>query len=187
MIRYLKGQVLDSEERTIILLVNGIGYQVWVPKSVLVELGKTIELYIHSHIREDAFTLYGFQKKEELQFFELLLTVNGVGPKSAMDVCCEPVEKIQNAIFTGNLATLTAISGIGKKSAERMILELKGKITPKDIGSISKTSAAFDENIDVISALENLGYKRNHIQKVLAELEGEHNTEALIRIFLQRA
>lgn len=186
MIRYLKGTILDHDDRTIIMEVNGVGYQVWVPKSVFLEQGKAAELYIHSHIREDAFTLYGFRKKEELQFFELLLTVNGVGPKSAMDICCEPIDKIQNAIFTGNLAVLTAIPGIGKKSAERIVLELKSKITPKDISTLSAAEAA-NVHPDVLSALENLGYKRNHIQKVLAEVDGEQNTEALIRIFLQRA
>lgn len=186
MIRYLKGQILDHDERTIILLVNGVGYHVWVPKSVLDEGKKEVELYIHSHVREDAFTLYGFRTKNELSFFELLLTINGIGPKSAMDICCEPVEKIQNAIFSGNLAALTNIPGIGKKIAERMVLELKGKITPTDLNA-TLTHSSSEVDPDVISALENLGYKRNHIQKVLAEVEGEMDTEALIRVFLQRA
>jgi len=186
MIRYLKGQILDHDERTIILLVNSVGYHVWVPKSVLDEGKNDIELYIHSHVREDAFTLYGFRTKNELSFFELLLTINGIGPKSAMDICCEPVEKIQNAIFSGNLAALTGIPGIGKKIAERMVLELKGKITPTDLNE-SVRAQTTEVDSDVISALENLGYKRNHIQRVLAEVEGEMDTETLIRVFLQRA
>ncbi|MFA6024543.1 MAG: Holliday junction branch migration protein RuvA [Candidatus Gracilibacteria bacterium] len=187
MIRYLKGQVFDHDERTIILLVNGVGYHIWVPKSVLDEGKDEVELFIHSHIREDAFTLYGFRTKNELSFFELLLTINGIGPKSAMDICCEPVEKIQNAIFSGNLAALTGIPGIGKKIAERMVLELKGKITPTDLNAAVNSTPSTEVHPDVISALENLGYKRHHIQKVLSEIKEDLDTEALIRVFLQRA
>lgn len=186
MIRYLKGQVFDHDESNIILLVNGVGYHVRVPQSVLEEGKKELELYIHTHVREDAFTLFGFRTKQELAFFELLLTINGIGPKSAMDICCEPVDKIQNAIFSGNLATLTSISGIGKKIAERMVLELKGKITPTDLNAAVNTHVSSEVHPDVVSALENLGYKRNHIQKVLAS-ETETDTETLIRVFLQRA
>lgn len=185
MIRYLKGQVFDHDDSNIILLVNGVGYHVRVPKNLLEEK-KELELYIHTHIREDAFSLFGFKTKQELAFFELLLTINGIGPKSAMDICCEPVDKIQNAIFSGNLATLTSIPGIGKKIAERMVLELKGKITPTDLNAAVNTQATGEVHPDVVSALENLGYKRNHIQKVLADVI-ETDTEALIRVFLQRA
>ncbi len=182
MIRYLKGQILDHDDRSIILNVNGVGYQVFVPRSVFEE--KAVELFVHTHVREDALTLFGFRTKAELSFFELLLTINGIGPKSAMDICCEPVEKIQNAIFSGNLAVLTSIPGIGKKIAERMVLELKNKITPSDLNA--RTHVSSEVHPDVVSALENLGYKRNHIQKVLADVE-ETDTEAMIRIFLQRA
>ncbi|MEK9159125.1 MAG: Holliday junction branch migration protein RuvA [Patescibacteria group bacterium] len=184
MIRYLKGQVFDHDESNIILLVNGVGYHVRVPKNLLEEKNE-LELYIHTHIREDAFSLFGFRTKNELAFFELLLTINGIGPKSAMDICCEPVDKIQNAIFSGNLATLTSISGIGKKIAERMVLELKGKITPTDLNESLRPQTS-DVHPDVVSALENLGYKRNHIQKVLADAT-ETDTETLIRVFLQKA
>lgn len=185
MIRYLKGQVFDHDESNIILLVNGVGYHVRVPQSVLEEGKKEVELYIHTHVREDAFTLFGFRSKQELAFFELLLTINGIGPKSAMDICCEPVDKIQNAIFSGNIAALTSISGIGRKIAERMILELKGKITPTDLNESLRTPSS-EVHPDVVSALENLGYKRNHIQKVLADTT-ETDTETLIRVFLQKA
>lgn len=184
MIRYLKGQILDHDDRTIILNVNGVGYHVYTPRSVFEE--KEVELFIHTHVREDALTLFGFRTKTELSFFELLLTINGIGPKSAMDICCEPVEKIQNAIFSGNLATLTSIPGIGKKIAERMVLELKTKITPTDLNEATKTHVSSEVHPDVVSALENLGYKRKHIQQVLSDVE-ESDTEAMIRIFLQRA
>jgi Holliday junction DNA helicase RuvA len=184
MIRYLKGPILDHDERSAIVLVNGVGYQVFVPTRVL-EM-EEVELFVHTHVREDALTLFGFPSKNELQFFELLLTINGIGPKSAMDICCEPIDRIQNAIFSSNLAALTAIPGVGKKTAERMVLELKGKITPTDLSS-GLRAQSLNINIDVVSALENLGYKRTHIQKVLATVEEEMETEALIRWFLQNA
>lgn len=187
MIRLLQGQIQSKDLRTIILFVHGVGYHVSVPNSILESSDEEITLFIHTHVREDAITLFGFRTKNELSFFELLLTINGIGPKMAMDIMNEPVEKIQNAILSGNIPTLTSISGIGKKTAERMILELKSKIEPSSLNAIG--SKTFHEpNSDLIFALENLGYKRNHIQKVLSEIEGNiTDTEELIRIFLQRA
>lgn len=186
MIRYLKGQILDRDEKTLILNVNDVGYQVCVPHRVLEDSEKNVELFIHTHVREDDISLFGFRSKNELKFFELLLTINGIGPRSAMEICSEPVEKIQNAIFSGNLAALTSIPGIGKKIAERMVLELKSKITPTDLSAL-KNRVSQDVHPDVVSALENLGYKRSHIQKVLAEVDEDLDSEALIRLFLQRA
>lgn len=191
MIRLLQGQIQSKESRTIILFVNGVGYQVFVPTSILEGNETDVTLFIHTHVREDAFLLYGFRTKNELNFFELLLTINGIGPKMAMDLMNEPVEKLQNAIFTGNLTALTKIPGIGRKTAERMVLELKGKITPNDLNENVHVHMSHEIHPDVISALETLGYKRHHIQKVFAEIElhseeDGQNTEELIRIFLQR-
>ncbi len=185
MIRLLQGQIHSKEDRTIILFVNGVGYHVFVPLSILSNEEIDIMLFIHTHVREDALTLFGFRTKNELNFFELLLTINGIGPKMAMDIMNQPIDTIRNAIFTGNIPALTKIPGIGKKTAERMILELKSKIEPSD--SLDKNfnpSEALTD--DVVSALENLGYKRHHIQKVLSEQPSGASTEDLIRIFLQR-
>lgn len=186
MIRYLKGTVQDKEDRTIILLTNGVGYQICVSNEVLFSEENELSLYIHSHIREDQFALYGFRTKKELKFFELLLTINGVGPKMAMEILNEPAELIQNAIFSGNINELLKISGVGKKTAERIILELKGKVEPSETsgrshGTVKNTSV----NPDVIVALERLGYKRNQIEKILSETDSL-NAEEAIRFFLQR-
>ena len=194
MIRLLQGQIHSKDERTIILFVNGVGYHLFVPLSVLSLEETEITLFTHTHVREDALTLFGFRTKNELSFFELLLSINGIGPKMAMDIMNQPVDQIRNAIFTGNVPALTRLPGIGKKTAERMILELKSKIEPSD--SLDKNFTSSDAlSDDVVSALENLGYKRYHIQKVLSEqAESEaaddskepKTTEELIRIFLQR-
>ncbi len=188
MIRLLQGQIYSKDSRTIILFVHGVGYHVSVPNSILESSEEEITLFIHTHVREDALTLYGFRTKNELSFFELLLTINGIGPKMAMDIMNEPVEKIQNAILSGNIPVLTQISGIGKKTAERMILELKSKIDPSDLNGSLEAKAPREVHPDVIYALENLGYKRHHIQKVLSEIEEDVvETEAIIRVFLQKA
>lgn len=186
MIRFLQGIVKSTEDRAIILFVNGIGYQVLVTNNLLIEPEEEIELYIHSHIREDQFTLYGFRTKKELNFFELLLTINGVGPKMALEILNENPEKIQNAILNKDIACLTKIPGVGKKIAERICLELQNKVMPENTDNYSPTpQREFDET--VIMTLETLGYKRNHINKVLSEIEEEtKEAEELIRLFLQR-
>lgn len=192
MIRMLQGQISHKDERTIILFVNGVGYHVFVPNSILDNSENETTLFVHTHVREDALNLYGFRTKNELNFFEMLLTVTGIGPKVAMDMMNQAVDQIQNAIISSDVTLLTHIPGIGKKTAERLILELKSKIEPgefNDKGSL-KTFRKFDD--DVIFALENLGYKRSHIQKVLSSVQESteealpNKTEEWIRMFLQR-
>lgn len=186
MIRLLQGTVHSIDDRSIILFTNGVGYQVFVPQSLLDEHDEELTLFIHSHIREDAMTLFGFRTKNELNFFELLLTINGVGPKMALAILNEPANAIQNAIFSGNITALTKISGVGKKIAERIILELKSKVLPTDLNE-QEIGSKQTENEEAISALESLGYKRHHIQKVFSEFEEDLiETEEIIRVFLKR-
>jgi len=172
----------------VILLVNGVGYQVIVPQRLELPKGTEATLFIHTHVREDTLALYGFSAKNELDFFELLITVSGIGPKMAMEILNEPIEWAQNALFTGNHAALTRISGVGKKLAERMVLELKGKVEPAESsGPISKFPTASTVDEDAIAALESLGYKRNHIQRVLGDVpESSKTSEEIIRYFLQQ-
>lgn len=188
MIRLLKGTVESKDDRTIILLVNNVGYLVFVTNEILASEESELSLFIHTHIREDELTLYGFRTKKELKFFELLLSVNGVGPKMALEILSTAAEKIQKAIFTGNIAMLTSISGIGKKIAERIILELKSKMCFSESPENEACRTANQEiNEDAIITLEGLGYKRQHIQTVLANIEEDIlETEDLIRLFLQR-
>lgn len=188
MIRFLTGTVLDKEPRSLILLTNGVGYLVTTPETLTALPGQDLSLWIHTHVREDTLALYGFGSKEDLAFFELLITVNGIGPKMAMEIMNEPAAAIQNAILSGNIAALTKISGVGKKLAERLVLELKNKVVPGDSSTLSsKPSSSGLKDEDAVAALESLGYKRHHIQKVFGELNEELTTEELIRVFLQRA
>ena len=189
MIRLLQGTVFDRSEKALTLLVNGVGYDVTVPARINVEIGTETTLHIHTHVREDTLALFGFENKNELAFFELLITVNGIGPKMALGILDQPIDAIQNAIFTGNIAKLTQTPGVGKKLAERLVLELKGKVDPSNLAPLSqnKASSAFGLDEDAVAALESLGYKRNHIQKIISDLNPDLTTEERIRVFLQRA
>lgn len=188
MIRFLTGQIIDKEARSLVLQTNGVGYLVTTPETLTALPGQDLSLWIHTHVREDTLALYGFAGKEDLSFFELLITVNGIGPKMAMEIMNEPAAVIQNAILSGNLPALTKISGVGKKLAERLVLELKGKVVPGDISTLNvKTATTGLTDEDAVAALESLGYKRHHIQKVFGELNEELTTEELIRVFLQKA
>lgn len=187
MIRLLQGTVHERNEKNLTLLVNGVGYFVTIPARLELKSGMESTLHIHTHVREDALALFGFEKKNELDFFELLITVNGIGPKMALGILDQPIELIQNAIFTGNIPKLTQAPGVGKKLAERLVLELKGKVDPSDLSTIHSEKNSFGVDEDAVAALETLGYKRHHIQRVLTELPEEAtSTEAVIRYFLQR-
>jgi holliday junction DNA helicase RuvA len=182
MIRILQGSLASVEAKSLILMVNGIGYQVYCPSSLLAMAEGDMTLHIHSHIREDAFNLFGFTSKDELAFFEQLLSVNGVGPKMALCILDMPITTIQNAIVSEDVKTLSSVPGIGKKKAERIILELKNKIDPVAGGAESN-----DIHPDVFITLETLGYKRHHVQKILSEVEEEvTEVEEWIRVFLKR-
>lgn len=188
MIAYLRGIILEKTEKYLILQTNDIGYQVFTTSNLLSEIkkGDSLEFFIHTHVREDNITLYGFSRFNELQFFELLLTVSGIGPKIALEILNSPIEQIQNAIFHENLAVLTSINGLGKKTAQRLILELKNKVQLIDGGSVSSQKIVRNIDQDVINALESLGYSRYHIVRVLSKMDGEvQATEEIIRYFLQ--
>jgi Holliday junction DNA helicase RuvA len=196
MIRLLQGQLHSRDERTIILFVNGVGYHVAVTNAFTAEENEEITLFIHTHVREDAITLYGFRTKNELNFFEILMSVNGIGPKMGMEILSAPAHAVQNAILQGNLSYLTSIPGIGKKIAERMILELKNKLNPSDLLQSSGTASTKPANTsnqaneEAIAALEGLGYKRNHVTRVLAQADEsdttEKSAEELIKFFLKK-
>ncbi len=181
MIRLLKGALIAKEKQSLTLMINGIGYQVFVANSLLACEDKELTLHIHTHVREDSLTLFGFKNKEELNFFEQLIGISGVGPKMALCILDMPLSTVQNAIVSEDVKTLSSVPGIGKKKAERIILELKNKIDPI---AKNETSAIHP---DVFITLETLGYKRHHIQAILSEVDEEiTDAEEWIRIFLQR-
>lgn len=170
MISYLSGTIYEKEKQALTIVVGGVGYRVFVPNKLLekskVEQG--IEVYTHLQIREDAWELYGFKTRVDLDFFKLLLGVNGVGPKSALHIFnIGTTEEISRAIAEGDLAFLTKISGIGRKTAERMILDLKNKVGVLGGGGDMPARGAA---ADVVEALVQMGYSladaRAAVQKV---------------------
>ena len=167
MISHLRGRLLEKQPNRVIIDVNGVGYDVHVPLSTFYEMAEPdeqIALRIHTHVREDALLLYGFATRLELQIFERLISVSGIGPKLALAVLSgiEPNELV-SAIRTANVARLTGIPGIGKKIAERIGLELKDKMAaflPAESATLPSASAGDTLRDDVLSALMNLGYHR---------------------------
>ena len=175
MIARLKGRILEKHPNRIVVDVNGVGYDIFVPLSTfygLGEVGAQIDLRIHTHVREDALALYGFTTWLEQELFERLISVSGIGPKLALAVLSgiEPQE-LTRAIEHGDLARLTAIPGVGKKTAERIVLELKDRLPrtrPTAAAAGEELSAVSAVKDDVLSALVNLGYHRPLAEKAVA-------------------
>ena len=167
MIAHLRGRLLEKQPNRVIVDVNGVGYDVHVPLSTffdMAERGSEIALRIYTHVREDALLLYGFATPLELQLFERLISVSGIGPKLALAVLSgiEPNELV-SAIRTANVARLTGIPGIGKKTAERIGLELKDKMAsfvPAEAALAPAAAGHEALRTDLLSALMNLGYHR---------------------------
>jgi Holliday junction DNA helicase RuvA len=173
VIASLRGKIFAKQPNRIVVDVNGVGYDVSVPLSTfygLGDVGSDIALRIHTHVREDALALYGFATRLEQELFERLIGVSGIGPKLALAVLSgiEPPELIR-AIERGDIARLTAIPGVGKKTSERIILELKDRLpharsTVPAEGAVVEAPALRD---DVLSALINLGYHRPLAEKAV--------------------
>lgn len=191
MIALLTGRLAHKSPDAIIIDVNGVGYRVQIPFSTYYELpeeGKTVSLSIHTHVKEDSISLFGFRTLAEKEFFQLLISVSGIGPKMARDILSniQPGE-LAAAIVQGNLARLSSIPGIGKKTAERLVLELKEKVRKMEMAPSAQeapsSEAPAEVADDVTSALVNLGYKEVVVRKVLAEMsiEPDASTEAVLR------
>ena len=173
MIAYLRGKIISKSSNYAILEVNNIGYQVFIGENFLSELkiGGEAEIFTHHQIREEADDLYGFKTMEDLELFGLLLTVSGVGPKSALGVISmASSEDIKEAIIRGDATLLTKVSGIGKKTAERLVLELKTKIL-RSAGGISAIGVNGVSGSDEIDALMTLGYSLNEARMALNMIE----------------
>lgn len=180
MIALLTGQIAHKSPDHVILDVHGVGYRVMIPFSTYYELPEegTATLHIHTSVREDAILLYGFRTRTEKSFFQLLISVSGIGPKLARDILSNiQPPQLAAALLQGDLHKLSAIPGIGKKTAERLVLELKDKAGKLDTGNVSAVDTvgrSLPESTvldDVSSALLNLGYKDIQVRKVLAELD----------------
>ncbi|MFN7147141.1 MAG: Holliday junction branch migration protein RuvA [Myxococcota bacterium] len=173
MIARLRGTVADVAPDHVVLDVNGVGYEVFVPARTAetARVDATLTLHVHTAMREDAITLYGFAAPAEKETFLLLTTVQQVGPKLALSaLSAMTVEALSRAINGNDLKALTAISGVGKKTAERMVLELKGKLawTPASGAVATAPKAAPDDPLPL--ALAQLGYKKSEIDVAIARL-----------------
>lgn len=186
MIGRLTGSVVVREGTYAIIDVGGIGYKVFASKETLVELGQKkdspVSVWTYLAVREDALDLYGFIEKDSLRFFELLLSVSGIGPKSALAILnIAPVKTLESAIASGDPSHLTKTTGIGRKKAEKIILELKDKIEMLE-GEID----AHREAEDVMEALQALGYSRRDAQEALKKIpKGTASTEVKIKEVLK--
>ncbi len=172
MISYLKGKIIKKGNNFIILVAHDIGYKIFVNENLAVEAktGGELELFTHQYIREDALDLYGFTTFEKLAMFEMLLSVSGIGPKSGLGIMAiAGVEEIKTAIAHGDISLLTKVSGIGKKTAERVILDLRDKVgilAPAE-GMVSTVGLMGDE----IDALVSLGYSIQQAREALSKVD----------------
>lgn len=167
MIGYLEGKLIDVEADAMTLLVSGVGYEVVAPLNTICELqsqkGQIVPLHIYTHVREDALVLFGFVSKEEKSFFLNLLKVNGVGPKMAINIMSgSSVDQIRNMVEHGDVKGLSKLPKVGKKTAEQLILTLKGKLVLS-----SSAEATGKHKVEIISALVNLGFKQSDVEKIV--------------------
>lgn len=187
MIASLHGKIQARTDDSLVLNVGGVGYRVRVPTPTLAALGAVgtdAMLYTHLHVREDDLSLYGFATEDELRLFEKLLTVSGIGPKVGMGILSSAsTDSIRYAIAQGNADALTAFPGIGKKTAQRLVLELKGKIDLTGLGATGELSPV-DE--DVMNALINLGYSAAEATRAARAVpDSAQAVEERVRIALQ--
>lgn len=187
MIATLHGKIQARTEDALIVNVGGVGFRVRVPTNTLANLGAVgseVQLFTHLHVREDEIALYGFATEDERNLFETLLTVSGIGPKVGLGILsAAPADTLRIAIAQGNLDVLTAIPGIGKKTAQRLILELKGKIDVSGLGEVSELTPL---DKDVIDALINLGYSAAEATRAARAVPSNVQTlEERVRVALQ--
>ena len=187
MIAYLIGTIQKKLPKNIIINTGKVGYLVNVSAPLLEKLNEKdeIELYIHTKVREDDISLYGFENFSELEFFKTLLNVNGIGPKLGLEIISHHPDRAKAAIISGDIPFLSKIPGIGKKTAERIIVELKNKLELQDITRLHNEIEK-DIHQDVINALESLGYQKFEIIRILKKLPDKMaKTEDIITYFLQ--
>ena len=203
MIAHLSGTLLSKHATSVILDVGGVGYEVTIPVSTFYDLedtGANVQLRIYTHVREDALQLYGFKTSRERELFVRLISVSGVGPKLAITLLSGmSADEMIASIRTNNLARLTLIPGIGRKTAERLVIELRDKVESlsspeleEELGAKPGVPSTLSEDAvraDALSALLNLGYQRGSAEKAItaAMSEGDaHTVESILRSTLRR-
>lgn len=196
MLGYVKGILEESKAGKIVVDVNGLGFNILVSESTREELpgiGQEIKVYTHTNVREDDISLFGFLSREALDLFELLITVNGVGPKGALGLLgIFPASEIKYLIVTSSSDKLSKAPGIGKKTAERIIIDLKDKISTDEIVTLSDIAdnnepAVSSEAMDAVSALVSLGYSQTEAKRAVSMVQGVEsmNVNDILKAALQ--
>jgi Holliday junction DNA helicase RuvA len=191
MIGSLRGKLIEKRPNVVLLDVGGVGYQVQIPLSTFAALGalhNEATLLIHTHVREDQFNLFGFFTSREKHCFELLISASGVGPSLALKILSGMgIEQLVPAIRKGDLAQLVQIPGVGKKTAERIVVELRDKLAAIDVPEAGKPATRSQLESDVASALVNLGYDERFVEKAVEKARGtgDADFETLLRDSLQ--
>lgn len=196
MIGYIKGTLEFIGENFVIIENNGIGYNVFVTANTASRLTKSVgdaKLFIDMNVKEDSISLYGFITKEELEMYRKLISISGVGPKGAISILSALApSQVSMAIITGDIKMLTVGQGIGKKTAERIILELKDKIKTEDavatdFGTVAKNDISSQEKTEAIDALVSLGFSRSEAYKVVIDVYANNmDTPDIISLALKK-
>ncbi|MEQ1664087.1 MAG: Holliday junction branch migration protein RuvA [Bdellovibrionales bacterium] len=172
MIAYLQGSLLDIQDDSVIMNVRGVGYELCVSSQTAEALSTSeaqTQLWVYTHVREDALSLFGFLSKTEKELFLSLIKVNGIGPKVAMKILSgAPLGVIIKMIDAGDVSGLSKLPKVGKKTAEQIVLSLKGKLVFVDASVQMQVSSA---RSDIVSALVNLGFKNNDVEKVVSQMD----------------
>lgn len=179
MIAYLEGKIHSLKPTEVIVNTGGVGYLVHIPLSTYdaVQGAQEARLHIHTVVREDAITLYGFSEMDEKEMFELLISISGIGPKSALGLLSGiRGEDLKNAIAKGDVNRLVAVPGVGKKTAERIVLELKSKV---DQLAVSQGESGYQTRSEAAMALAALGYNQRHAEKAVRDILDENPALAL--------
>ena len=193
MFAYIRGRLEEIHTNKVVIDVGGIGYEITVPSSLISKLpeqGSVVKLYTYLNVREDVQELYGFYGKEDKSIFEKLITVSGIGPKVAMGILSTlSASQLAVAIVTGDIKTLCTAPGVGKKTAQRIVLELKEKIDKEEIiqpPEPEMPSAAQDHTHEVVQALIALGYNSSEAMEALSSIEDKNqDVSTLIRLALK--
>lgn len=171
MIARIEGTILEKTDKYLIINVNGIGFKIYSTADLIQSAkntGEKISIFTHLIVREDALDLYGFKSKEEQSFFEKLISISGIGPKTAINILSiTTVSTIKRAITTGDISHLVKVSGIGKKIADKIVLELKGKVFSGEDETVSNLK----EEIDAVETLKALGYSQREARDALQEID----------------
>lgn len=195
MYAYIKGSLEIKTQNYVVIETSGVGYKIFMSETAierLGEIGSQVKVFTYLRVREDEMSLYGFNTNEELRMFELLLSVSGVGAKTAISMLSNITpSSFALAVITNDVAKIKALPGIGPKGAQRIILELKDKIKTEEAVSEDKNISIDDVMIDnekiteAISALQVLGYSKKEIEKALSKVDNSMSVEEIIKIGLK--